>query len=89
MAKGQHLTSHQRGIVKRYYANLDTLTLPKLQEIVSDLYVAEPKAATKLWDKAGQLLAKAGVEPAQIERSVGKKDAQELARLVGELAGKK
>jgi hypothetical protein len=89
MAKGQNLTRYQRGIVKRYYANLDTLTLQKLQETVSDLYLAEPKAAAKLWDKTGQLLAKAGIEPPHIEQSVGKRDIKELARLVGELAAKK
>jgi hypothetical protein len=89
MAKGQHLTSYQRGIVKRYYEHLDTLTLQRLQETVSDLYLAEGKAADKLWAKAGEALARAKVEPARIERSVGKKDLQELARLVGEMDARK
>ena len=89
MTKGQHLTPHQRAIVNRYYEHLDTITLQRLQETVSDLYLAQGKAADKLWDKARAALVKAGVDPARIERSVGKKDVQELARLVGELTAKK
>jgi len=89
MAKGQHLSRYQHGIVRRYYEHLDTLTLQKLQETVSDLYLAEPKTAAKLWDRAGQLLTKAGVEPAQVERSVGKKDIKALAELVGGLSARK
>jgi hypothetical protein len=89
MAKGQHLSSHQRGIVKRYYEHLDSMTVQKLQEAVSDLFLAEGKNAEKLWEKARAALERAKVEPARIERSVGKRDVQELARLVGEMTGKK
>jgi len=89
MAKGQHLTPYQKGIVRRYYEHLDTLTLQRLQEIVSDLYLADEKAAAKLWDRARQALERAKVEPAQIERSVGRRDLKELARLVGEMAAKR
>lgn len=87
MAKGQHLTGYQRGIVKRYYEHADTLALTKLQEVVSDLFLAtDPKAAAKLWASATTALEKLKVEPARIERTAGAKNLQELARLVGELA---
>ena len=46
MAKGQHLTPHQQRIVSRYYEHADTVAITKLQEAVSDLYLATtPKAA--------------------------------------------
>jgi hypothetical protein len=89
MAKGQHLSSYQRGIVKRYYEHLDSMTVQKLQEAVSDLFLAEGKNADKLWEKARAALERAKVEPTRIERSVGKRDVQELARLVGEMTGRK
>src|SRR2546421_467294 len=47
------------------------------------------KGAEKLWEKARAALERAKVEPARIERSVGKRDVQELARVVGEMAAKK
>jgi len=40
MARGQYLTPHQKGIVKRYYEHKDTLATQKLGEIVSDLFLA-------------------------------------------------
>lgn len=90
MAKGQHLTSYQQGIVKRYYEHADTVAITKLQEAVSDLYLAStPKAAEKLWGTVRASLGKLGVEPARIERVAGPKDVKALAELVGELAGPK
>ena len=52
MAKGQEYSSYQRKVINRYYDNIDTITLTRLQELVSDLYLAEGK-------KAGVVTAKA------------------------------
>jgi hypothetical protein len=49
MPKGQDLSRYQQKVVNRYYANIDTITLTKLGEMVSDLYLAEGKAADRLW----------------------------------------
>ena len=86
MAKGQHLSSYQRGIVKRYYRNLDTIALTRLAELVSDLAVAgHPKAAEKLWKRAADALKRAGVEDAEVDAITGAKDVKRLAALVGEM----
>lgn len=88
MAKGQHLSGYQRGIVSRYYDNLDTISLQKLSETVSDLFVAtSDKAAEKLWKSADAALRRAKVEEARIVAIVGKKDVHALATLINELAG--
>jgi len=88
MAKGQHLSSAQRKIVNRYYEHADTISVAKLQEVVSDLFLAEsPKAAAKLWASAKTAMEKLKVEPARIQRITAASDIQELARLVGELSG--
>jgi hypothetical protein len=90
MAKGQYLSGHQKGIVKRYYKNLDTLTLAKLQEAVSDLYLTSKgggdKAADRKWKSVGEALAKAGVEPAILGKVVAARDVEGLAGLVARLA---
>lgn len=84
MAK-QILTGHQKSIVNRYYANTDARVSTALQELVSDLALAEPSKAGKLWIKAGDLLVKCSVSAADLARSVDKKDIKAFAEVVGAL----
>ncbi len=87
MAKGQYLSSYQRGIVNRYYSNLDTITLQKLQEAVSELYLKPAgKGADKLWKTVEGALAKAGAPADQATRVIAARDVEGLAKLVGSLA---
>ncbi|MEQ9459759.1 MAG: hypothetical protein RIG82_02235 [Phycisphaeraceae bacterium] len=86
MAKGQHLSRHQKGIVKRYYEHKDTIALDKLQEVVSELYLAESDAKRKkLWAAAAIALKNAGATPADIERVTTHDDPAKLASLVTRL----
>jgi len=82
MAKGQHLSGYQQGIVKRYYNNLDNITMTKLQELVSDLYLAEGKKAENLWKKAETLLAKTDARGAEVRALIEKRDIKKLAEVV-------
>lgn len=86
MAKGQYLSSHQRGIVNRYYANLDSITMSKLQEIVSDLFLApDTKTREKLWKSARNALLKTGMEPAKVEKLVATGNVESFATAVADL----
>ena len=87
MAKRQHLSGHQQSIVKNYYANLDTLMLQKLGEIVSDLYVnADDDAKTaRLWTSARKALEKLGAEPGRVSSILTKRNVEDLALLLGDL----
>ena len=86
MPKGQNLSRHQQGIVKRYYENRDTIMATKLSELVSELYLAEGKKADALWNRIGTALANTKVQPKRIDAIVEAKDLEALARLVGELS---
>ncbi|MGD9692606.1 MAG: hypothetical protein AB7G17_11365 [Phycisphaerales bacterium] len=89
MAKGQHLSSYQRGIVKRYYAHLDSITLAKLSELVSDLAVTEPGAkADKLWAKVEKALDKTAAADDRVRGVLNSRNINELARLVSELSAR-
>jgi hypothetical protein len=66
MAKGQYLTSYQQSIVKRYYANLDTLTMQKLQESVSELYLLS--ASTPPASASGAATAKDAATKKKLDR---------------------
>lgn len=90
MAKGQYLSSYQKGIVSRYYEHADARVVQKLQEIVSDLYLAsDEKAAGKLWKSAEAALKQAKVDEAKVARVLASKKVTDLAALVGEIAGRK
>ena len=86
MAKGQFHTNYQKGIIKRYYENKDTISTQKLGEIVSELYL-ETNAAkvTRLWGSAETALLNLGANKARVERIVAARDVQALAKLVEEL----
>lgn len=83
MAKGQHLTKHQKGIVNRYYEHKDTIMATKLAETVSELYLCDdPKKATKMWKSVEIALANLGVPASTIATVVEKRDVKALATLV-------
>ena len=86
MAKGQHLTPYQRGIVKRYYENKDTLMTQKLGDIVSDLYVCtDEKKARRLWKSARTALINAGVHENRAAKITEARDLDKLAEILNEL----
>ena len=88
-AKGQHLSNHQRKIVNRYYEHLDTITITKLQELVSDLYLCESaKKRDQLWKRVETALGKMGPSESRVRKILDEQDVENLAGLVGELAGK-
>lgn len=90
MAKGQHLSSYQRGIVNRYYENIDTISLNKLGEIVSDLYLADTQKKTdSLWERAEKALRKVDPDDKKTSKIVKSRDLKGLAEFVNALSGKK
>ncbi|MGH7133639.1 MAG: hypothetical protein ACREJO_17040 [Phycisphaerales bacterium] len=86
MAKHQNLSAYQQKIVKRYYEHADSITIQKLQELVSELYLAEGKSADKLWKRAEELLTKAQAEPAKVHKLVTSRDPKAFAEIVAKLA---
>jgi hypothetical protein len=87
MAKGQHLSRYQQGIVKRYYEHMDAATSQKLAELVSEIYLADGEnAASKLWKSAATALAKTPAEPEKVAKIVASRDVKALAALVADLS---
>ncbi len=86
MAKGQYLNRHQKGIVKRYYENRETLATQKLGELVSELYLEEnQKKRGRLWERVEKALLGAGVKKPRVSRVVGQQDLKALADMVAEI----
>jgi hypothetical protein len=90
VAKGQYLSKHQACIVRRYYEHGDTRVLTKLQELVSEIYLAsDARAADKLWKSVKLQLENTQTQGATIDKLVASKDVKALAELVAALASKK
>ena len=89
MAKGQYLSRHQKGIVSRFYLHRGSILITRLQELVSDLALAEGKKADTLWKRASETLGKLETDPpipkSRIETICGSRDVVALAKFVGEL----
>jgi len=80
-----NFTAHQQKIIKRYYENIDSISLQKLGEMVTELYLAEGKKLEKLWKNAAAAMAKLGVPASRIDTIVKSQKAEQLANLVREL----
>jgi len=82
-------TRHQQKIIKRYYANQDTLQGQRLAELVGELYLAEGKKRERIWKSCIAAMQKLGVPQSRIDHVVKQNDPALLAQVVKELEGKK
>ncbi len=84
----ENFSKHQQKIIKRYYDNIDQISLQRLSELVADLYLAEGKKKAKLWESAAACMTKLKLPQTRIDHLLAQKDPQLLAKLVSELMGK-
>lgn len=89
MAKGQHLSQHQKKIVNRYYEHLDTIAITKVAEATTELYLCtDPKKAEKLWKSVETALAKTAAGNKQVQAVLATRNIAGLAQIVNSLSGK-
>ena len=81
-------TKYQQNIIKNYYENRDSISLQRLSELVTELYLAEGKGREKQWKFLVGVLEKLGLSKDRIEHLRKKDDPRLLAQLVEELMAK-
>lgn len=81
-------SKHQQRIIKNYYDNREAISLQRLSELVTELYLAEGKARARQWKFIIGALEKLGVKQARIDHLVARDDPALLAKLVEELMAK-
>lgn len=80
------LSRHQSSIVKRYYKNIDTIVATRLQEAVTELYLADTdRKRASLWKKVKTQLDKTPADKSLTQQIVEDGDVERLAKLVGDL----
>ncbi len=76
-------SNYQKDVISRYYNNIDGISLQKLQELLTELFLAHntPKE-DKLWERVEKAMIKLKVPAKLMEHIMTKRDVQILARNV-------
>ena len=78
-------SKYQQNIIKNYYENREAISLQRLQEIVTELYLAEGKKRDKHWKSLAGHLEKLGVKKEQIDHLIAQDNPELVARVVENL----
>ncbi|MBN2218068.1 MAG: hypothetical protein JW719_11905 [Pirellulales bacterium] len=81
-------SKYQDRAIKNYYDNRDAIMVQRLGELLSDLYMAEGKARTRIWQRAAAALEKLKVPRDQIDHLVTSDNPSLLAKLYEQMLGK-
>ncbi len=72
-------TPHQQRIIKNYYRNQEGLALQKLQELASDLYLAEDdKQRERLWKRVEKAMTQLNIPPKLAQNILSKRSLEVL-----------
>jgi hypothetical protein len=83
----RHLSDYQKGIVKRYYENRETIALQKLGELVSNLYLeTSEKRMDRAWKAVEVQLHAAGVHKHQVATLVAERDLGAVAKVLTDIS---
>ncbi len=81
-------SKHQQRVIKNYYNNQGAISLQRLGELVTDLYLAEGKSRETKWKQAAAAMEKLGVKKQQINHLLGQDNPALLAKMVEDLMAK-
>jgi hypothetical protein len=82
-------SSYQDRVIRNYYRNQDAIGLQRLGEMVTELYLAEGKSRSRLWQRVAACLGKLEVPQERIDRLLATDNPSLLANLVKELLDRK
>ncbi len=80
---------YQQNIIKNYYDNREAISLQRLSELVTELYLAEGKKRAAVWKQLTAALEKLKIPASRIQHLQKQDDPKLLAKLVEELMAKK
>ena len=80
MSKREY-SEYQLEAIGRYYDNLDTIMLQKLQELVTELYLADsPARQNRLWQRVQKAMIKLKVPDSIMNHIMAQRSAEILAK---------
>ncbi len=76
----KNYSAYQQKVIGRYYENIDTIALQKLQELVTELYLAmNTNKEDKLWERVEKAMTQLKVKKEIHEHIMRKRDVKTLA----------
>ncbi len=78
-------SNYQDRVIRNYYENRDTIMLQRLGELVTDLFLAEGKAKTRLWKRVAEVLEKLEVPKDQVQHLVRSDNPTLVANMLKKL----
>ena len=81
-------TRYQEKVIKRYYENIDAISLARLGDLVGELYLTDGKKRESAWKRIVSALEKLKVPASRIEHLRKQDKAELVAKLVSELMKK-
>jgi hypothetical protein len=76
-----NFSSYQKKVIQNYYDNLDKIALAKLQDLVTDIFLADTEAKkAKLWEKVAAAMAQLKIPKPIADNIMKRKDPQILAK---------
>lgn len=76
-------TAHQKKIINRYYDHRDEIALSRLEEIVTELYLATTeKKVDSLWKRVEKAMTALKVSPKDAKRILDQRQPEALAKSV-------
>jgi hypothetical protein len=82
-------TPYQQRVIRDYYKNRNAISLQRLGELVTDLYLAEGKRRDKVWQQITSALTNLGLKKERIEHLRKLDKPEVLAKIVEELMAEK
>jgi len=82
---GKNYSKHQQKIIKNYYDNRGAISLQRLSELVTDLYLAEGKTRETKWKQAVSAMEKLGLKQERITKLREQDNPALLAKVVEEM----
>ena len=82
-------TKYQQKVIRNYDDHREGIALQRVQELVTELYLATGKKRDKHWDSLALHLGKLGVKPDVIEHLRSEDKPELVATLVKKLMDKK
>jgi hypothetical protein len=81
-------SKHQQKVIRNYYDNREGIALQRVQELVTELYLATGKKRQKHWESVALHLGKLGVKPDVIKHLQSQDNPELVAALVKKLMEK-
>jgi hypothetical protein len=81
-------SSYQDRVIRNYYQNRDEIMLQRLGELVTDLFLAEGQARSRLWKRVAEVLTKLKVPKTEIQHLVRSQDPTLVANVLKRLLEK-